>query len=494
MEKHAVPGKCYIALDNGSSSARAFAFSPDGVAILSVHRTIRASYPGKGLAEYDGVELYRAQYEALRELLSSLPPSCVPVSIGIASQRSTIVMWDRTTGMPLCPVLSWQDGRGAALLEQRPLSNEEVHAITGLYKTPYFSASKIAWCIQNFPDVQAALREDRLLCGPVGTYLLWKLTAGKSFVADPTLAQRMLLLDINTMRWSEKLLSAFDIPERILPQIGPTCGDLGCFEFGGHSIPIRCVAGDQQAAVAGAGAITKGSAALTYGTGAFFLVQCGENPVYAPGLLTTVGAMLEDGKRFYMLAGGINAASSMLDWLRQIGVDFAMDEVDALCLKSLNPVKVLPALGGLGSPYYDFKTGTVMAGFSPLTKKEDLLRGTIEGLAFFVADIAELAEKHSGIPVEGIRTTGGLAQSDFLCRTQASLCGRIVSRTPNCEGTALGVAALLASQDGADPFGEWAMLLPEKQFSPEITPQEAQSKLAAYRRFLAACRELHKSV
>ncbi|MCX5783326.1 MAG: FGGY family carbohydrate kinase, partial [Elusimicrobia bacterium] len=275
--------KCFIVIDQGSSSSRAFAVSVDGKILAGSRETLSADFPQPGWAQYDAQELLNSQLLTLKEVLDSLPPDIKPQSIGIASQRSSVVFWDGKNGAPLAPIISWQDGRASAEANACQTSQEKIHQITGLYKTPYYSAPKILWALKNYPAVKKSLGSGRLKVGPVASYILWHLTGGESFSVDPTLAQRTMLFDINKLCWSGELLEAFSIPLSVLPEVKPSFGNFGMYE----DIPISVMLGDQQAAFCGAGSNAQ-IAALNCGTGAFFLAGCGDKPINVPGILTTV--------------------------------------------------------------------------------------------------------------------------------------------------------------------------------------------------------------
>jgi len=471
--------KYYISLDQGSSSSRAVAFGVDGRLAFQSRRPLRCRHDG-AIAEYDAAELARGQLDALDELLDLLPPESEIAGLAVASQRSTVVLWDRNTGAPLCPAPSWQDGRAAALLDEIPLDHGQIRAITGLYKTPYYSAPKILWCLRNYPAAAKAAREGTLAIGPVASYLVWLMTGGEVFATDPTLAQRTLLFDLRAWNWSEKLAAVFSVPPQSLPQIRPSAADYGVFRSKRGPIRILALAGDQQAAMAGAGALSADTALVNYGTGAFFLAHADGPAPQAAGLLESAG--WESGR--HLLEGTVNAASSSLDWLNRLGIEFSARDVDELCRRSENPALMLCSLGGLGSPYWDYSTPAAITNLGARTEKCDIVRGAVEGVAILTAQAA-LAARRAGAKFGKIIASGGFSRSDYLLEFQSGLLQLPVERAAQEETTALGAACLAARAQGEDVSGWFS---PGKTFVPPFPQQRAGEILSRWESFYRAVR------
>lgn len=486
--------KFILVLDQGSSSSRALAFSPDGEIRFKAQRKLEASYPGPGRAEYDAEKLYQAQAGVLAEVAAKLPPDAELQAVGIAAQRSTVVFWDKVTGAPLCPALSWQDGRALDLLGRVPLSNTRIHDITGLYKTPYYSASKIAWALENFPEVKAAAAEKRLLAAPVATYVIWRLSGGKVFVTDPSQAQRTLLFNLRRLRWEPKLLAAFGVDKELLPELKPSVGRLGFIEVAGRRVPVTAMLGDQQAAMLGLGLESPNSAALNYGTGAFLLVNTGRKPLRIRGLLNSFGWQEGRGKKkiCYFTESTVNSAGTALEWLRQkFGLFEDIGEVDGMCRKSRNRLHCLPAIGGLGAPYWDFTTFTTFAGFSPHTDKFDVVRGVTEGIAYMVADAFDLVKK-KGLKIEELKVSGGLSKIDWLLQFQADVTGARLTALEESEATALGTALAAARGLGLAP--QWAPKVSGRTFTPSIGEEERQNLIKGWRIFVKDIRRTSRDL
>lgn len=455
--------KFTVALDIGTSSCRAAAVSAGGRVHLQKSVLLTPKRPQNGLSYYDGAELLSAAKQVLDELLQELGPGAAR-RLAVTSQRSTVVLWDGATGEVVAPVLTWEDGRAQQEAAQADLPQETVHAWTGLYKTPYFSAPKIAWCLKNVPAAAAALKKGTLKIAPVASYVIWALTEGRTFATDPTLAQRMLLLDISTQTWSEPLSAAFGVPLACLPEIRPSAADYGTYRYRGLDLPICACVGDQQA-LAAFEEMAPSQACLNYGTGAFLLYNAGKKAAFLPGLLTSLAASGE-----YLLEAPVNAAGSVFLWLGAQGFDVPADKLDELCRSSKNPVWLLPALGGLGAPYWDFTLSPVVRGLSPRTNAADWAAGAARGIAFLVADNAAYLRANGYAISSPVKVSGGLSQISYLMQFQADLLQAELCVADTPEGTLVGAAQL------ADGFA--GRLLPRERtvgtvFSPRVTPQEA---------------------
>ncbi|MGB2579673.1 glycerol kinase [Elusimicrobium simillimum] len=477
MDKHKT---LFAVLDQGSSGSRVFLVNERGEIVLKKHKEIVSKHLGLNLAEYDGQELLDSQLTLLKEALENLPNQVS--SIAVTTQRSTIVLWDKTTGRAVAPVLTWQDGRGYKEAEAVAMPQEEIHKKTGLYKTPFYSASKITWCFNNIPAVKECAANGNLLIAPVATYIIWHLTGGKVFATDPTLAQRTLLFNINTFNWDDELLTAFGVPKECLPQIKNTYDDYGDY----NGVPIKVCIGDQQSAAIGIGVANEGDAVINYGTGAFLLVNTGSNLRSIPGILTSVGATTAQQNRNFMLEGPVNAAAAIFQWLGGVGLSFDSTEIDDLFARAQKPIWFLPAFGGIGAPYWDFTTQTVMSGFTTATKKEDIVAGGVRSLGFMLADIVFYIKQH-GINTGGIKVSGGFAKNHSLLKFQSDILQQKLIQTCESETTALGAVAIMAQHENID-IKLWDNFTSSREFTPQITPQEAQADYMAWRKFFDWCR------
>jgi len=475
-----------IALDQGSGSSRALAFDSRGRAIARAQFPLRTFYPKPGWVEHDAEEIVRTQERALDAVLASLPRSTRVLGVGMASQRSTVILWDGKTGKPLCRALSWQDGRAAGLLQSLAIDPASIPEKTGLYLTPYYSAPKILWLADQIPKVRAARDKGRLRIAPVGSYCLWRLTRGGVWTVDPSLAQRTLLLNIRTMDWDQDLLARFGASRDFLPPLAASTGSFGFITRSGRKMPVLALLGDQQSAALGLGGEEPGAGILNYGTGAFFLLNTGTQQHRVPGLLTSVAWKRGGRPCQYLEEGTVHAAGASFEWLRQnFGLLDRLDRLDSMCRRSKNRILALQAIGGLGAPRWDYSTFTSYMGFNSASRPEDLVRGIAEGIAFLLADVVSAA-RSAGLEIRSVQASGGLSKADYLLQFQADLIQRDVLRVAESEATALGVASLAAQEAGAP----WARSLRGRgggrRFKPSMPPERAERLMSGWRLFVEA--------
>ena len=472
-----------IALDQGSSSSRALAIDSRGRVIARAQHKIKRYYPHAGWIEHDALDIAKTQEKALDAVLAKLPKATAIVGLGLASQRSTVVFWDRETGKPAARAPSWQDGRASDVVAPLQDRQEEAHELTGLYLTPYYSGPKIRWFLDNSPQVLKLLEADRLMIGPVSSYLIWRLTKGEVFAADPTLAQRMMLLNIRTLDWDDELLGMFGVPRSCLPKVVPSAGNWGTVKRGRWTFPISACLGDQQSAAIGLGGLEEGTTIANYGTGAFVLHNTGTKQHRIPGLLTSVGWKIGAEPPCFLQEGTVHAAGASFDWLREnLGLLNGQD-IDKVCRSSTHRVLALNAIGGLGAPRWDYTTKTAFFGMTSQTRPADMVRGVTEGIAFLMADIVD-AMRAGGLKPRAVRASGGLSRIDHLMQFQADILGLDLQRCGEVEATALGVAWLAARQAGA----EWARNLRsapvDKVFKPSMPAEQAAKLRAVWKRFV----------
>lgn len=467
-----------LSVDLGTSSSRVLAVDERGNILASVSRPVTLSRPQEGRAEMDAQQWLQDVWALLDEMAAKTEGE---ITLSIASQRSTIVFWNRKTGEPLCPILSWQDGRAWQQTQAISLSQEEIHERTGLYKTPFYSAAKIKWALEQIPAVAHAAKENRLCIGPLASFLIWHLTAGRVFACDSTLAQRTLLFNIHTLDWDDTLLQHVGVQRSWLPQIKPTAADYGVWEHAGRSCTIRVCVGDQQAALY-ALQLVAGEACINYGTGAFYMYHTGAQCQLLPGVLTSVGASgVHENQAAYLLEGTVNACGSLFEWLRAQGFAFEMQELDALVAQAKQPVWLLPALGGLGAPYWDFTASPVVAGLSPHTRKSDWLAGAVAAIAYLIADIEFYLAKQ-GRKAASLKVSGGLSQLQVLLQKQADILQCPLHPCVEHEGSAMG-AALLAAEIAQKPFASWKTISYLPQVSPHLSAGQAAQQYAQWQNF-----------
>jgi glycerol kinase len=446
-----------LALDQGGHGSRAALYEPDGTAVDAAHVPVATHRDGDHV-EHDPDELLASLRQAARALLDR--PAArgrSVVAAGLATQRSTIVCWERSTGRALSPAISWQDRRNAGWLERLRPSAAELRRITGLVLSPHYGAGKLRWCLDHLPEVAAAAQRDDLACGPLASWLVAGLVDGRPCVVDPANAARTLLYDPRALDWSGTLLAAFGIERRWLPRCVPTRHECGWLRIGDRRVPLTACNGDQSAAAWSSGAPDPAWALVNAGTGAFVQRAVAPGATLPDGLLLSV---LDSGTAgaTYSHEGTVNGAASAVSWL---GERTGLDVQCALQSLSVAPDGEIPVfvngVGGLGAPWWIASFPAEMVGDG-----DDLARLTavIESVAFLLE--SNLAAMRRAAPVERIHISGGLARCDLLCRTLANVSGLAVERSAETEATARGIAFLAAGKPA-----DWQPAGIERTFLPE---------------------------
>ena len=439
-----------MALDAGTTSNRCILFDENGEIASVAQKEFRQYFPKPGWVEHDANEIWSNQLGVAVEAMAKLGINGSQIAgIGIANQRETVVVWDKNTGNPVYNAIVWQCRRTAdmaAELEAKGLV-EQWRQKTGLKIDAYFSATKIAWILDNVPNAREAAKTGNLIFGTIDTWLIWNLTNGKLHVTDYSNASRTMLFNINTLCWDDDILKELDIPKTMLPKVVPSSAIYGETDTGvfGTAVPISGAVGDQQAALFGQTCFKKGEAKNTYGTGCFLLMNTGEKPVFSKnGLVTTVAWGL-DGRVNYCLEGSVFVAGAAIQWLRdELGLieNAAQSEELALKVEDTHGCYVVPAFSGLGAPYWDAYARGAIVGLTRGVNKNHIVRATLEGLAFQVVDIVRAMEVDSGIVMDHLNVDGGAAANSLLLQMQADLLQRPVNRASCVEATALGAAYL----------------------------------------------------
>ena len=436
------------AIDAGTSGIRFVLFDAHARPLDTAYRAVRISTTKPGWVEQDPHHLLEETFEVLDEVLSrSGSPGKALVAIGVTNQRETVVAWDRETGRALYPAIVWQDRRTTERC--RELSRTEATRLierqTGLRPDPYFSATKIEWLLQNVPSLREMAERGRALFGTIDAWLLWHLTGEHS--TDDSNASRTMLFDIEGRQWDEELLSLFGVPRPSLPHVRPSLSVFG--RINSEMAPCRGVAiagilGDQQAALLGQGIVAKGKAQVTWGTGAFLLADTGGSRVCSRSqLLGTIARTLSDGSIAYALEGSVFVAGAAIQWLRdsmKILANASESQSLAESIRSTEGVVFVPALAGLGAPYWDASARGLIIGLTRGTRPEHLIRAALESIAYQTHDVVRAMEHDIKEPITELRVGGGASQNDFLCQFQADLLGIPVVRPKNRETTALGAA------------------------------------------------------
>jgi glycerol kinase len=479
-----------LVIDEGTTSTRAILFSADGKALGSAQEPLTQHYPAPGLVEHDAAEIWTKTLACARAMVKQAGGADKISAIGITNQRETIVFWDRRTGEPLAPAIVWQDRRTAEDCAKLKAAGHEatVQAKTGLLLDPYFSGSKIGWALKNWPQLKAA--GEHLAVGTVESYLVYRLTGG-AHVSDATNASRTALMAIGSSGWDDGLLSLFDVPRRILPEIVDCAGDIGTTlpELFGGPIKITGMAGDQQAATIGQACLEPGQTKATFGTGAFILTQTGRKlPQSKHKLLSTITWQL-DGERHYALEGSVFVAGSLIQWLRDdLGLIAQAPETEPLArsVTDNGGVYIVPALSGLGAPYWRPEARGTISGLSFSAKKAHIARAALEAMAHQASDL-KTAYAADGCDWQELRIDGGMVANDWMAQDLADMLGITVERPAFIETTALG-AAMLASV-GAGLYGSLkdaaVMRGAVEQFAPKIAPELRAKRLEGWTQAVA---------
>lgn len=442
--------KYILSLDLGSSAAGAVLFSREGKVIRQVQKEYEKYYPQPGWIEVDPNEIWFTMLSAIEELIASAGIAAEEIAgIGIASQRETTVLWDRITGEPVYNAIAWQDRRTSKLCDEFRYQGFSglIRQKTGLILDAYFSASKITWILDHITDARIRAEQGQLAFGTIDAWLVWKLTAGKKHVTDVTNASRTMLFNIHTLQWDEELLRLFNIPHKLLPD---TCSNSEVIAYTESSIlnaaiPIAAMAGDQQAALFGQMCLEPGMVKNTYGSGCFALMNIGSQPIISDNHLLTTIAWRIGGEVTYALEGSVFGGSSVFRWIRDgLGLIESTAEIEALAQTEPDNGGVLfvPALSGLGTPYWDPYARGMIIGITRGTSSGHIARAALEGVALGIADALEAMEKDSGRAITELRVDGTSATYDFFMQMQTDILQYPVMRPQVMPSGATGVAYL----------------------------------------------------
>ena len=471
-----------LACDEGTSSARSVLFDREANVAASAQIEIQSTFPQDGWVEQNANAIWVAQRQSIRNALEQLGTTASSLhAVGITNQRETTIVWDRSTGEPVGPAITWQCRRTADQCAAINSSSDArwISERTGLKIDPYFSATKLRWLLDRNPDFPKRARNGEIAFGTVDSWLMFKLTDGRLHAIDRTNASRTLLMDLQKGVWDDELLGYFDIPRAMLPTIAPSSGEIGytAGDVLGVEIPIAGVAGDQQAALVGQGCTTQNSAKLTYGTGAFLLVHTGnETKVSENGLLSTTAASLGDSDEF-ALEGSVFSAGSAIQWLRD-NLDILSTAAESEELATSVPdsagVYLVPAFEGLGAPHWSANARGSLVGLSRSADRRHIVRAALESIALQSYDLIAALEEDTGDRIAELRVDGGAAANDFLLQLQADLLDRPVARPVDLESTARGAANLAAM---ASDFWLDAHYEVDRRFEPSMSVTDRKSML-----------------
>ena len=482
--------KYILALDQGTSSSRAIVFDQQGQTKAVAQKEFTQIFPKPGWVEHNPMEIWSSQASVIAEAITSIDINGLDIAaIGITNQRETTIVWDAETGDPVYNAIVWQDRRTSEycdMLKAQGLT-DTIRSKTGLIIDAYFSATKIRWILENVPGAREKAEQGKLRFGTVDTWLIWMLTRGEVHVTDVSNASRTMVHNIHDLCWDKELLELFDIPESMMPQVKSSSEVYGHTKttLFAHEVPIAGIAGDQQAALFGQMCTEPGSVKNTYGTGCFLLMNSGEKPITSSNnLLTTIAWKIGD-KVNYALEGSIFVAGSVVQWLRDgLGIIKSSSEVEELAasVEDNGGVYFVPALTGLGAPYWDQYAKGCLYGISRGTTAAHIARAALEGIAFQTMDIVNAMQKDAGISLAELKVDGGASRNNLLMQFQADILGTSVIRPQVTETTALGAAYLAGLAVGywesIDHIkSQWAV---DTAFTPSAPKEEVDALKAGW--------------
>ncbi len=468
-----------LALDQGTTSSRAIIFDHDGKIVTVAQHEFNQYFPKPGWVEHNANEIWGSVLAVMAEAFGSADIDVNEIAgIGITNQRETAVVWEKETGRPVYNAIVWQSRQTADICEELKAAghSDMVRDKTGLLIDAYFSGTKVKWILDNVEGAREKAENGELLFGTIDTWLIWKLSGGKAHVTDYSNASRTLMYNIYEQKWDDELLDILTVPKSMLPEVKPSSevyANTTPYHFFGFEVPIAGAAGDQQAALFGQTCFEKGEAKNTYGTGCFMLMNTGEEAVKSDhGLLTTI-AWGYNGKVEYALEGSTFVAGSAIQWLRdglRMLKSAKESEQYATRIESTDGVYVVPAFVGLGAPYWNSDVRGAIFGLTRGTEKEQLVRATLESLAYQTRDVLTSMESDSGIHLKTLRVDGGAVSNNFLMQFQSDILNVPVERPEVSETTALGAAYLAGLavgfwKDQAEVKDQWKL---DKRFEPNM--------------------------
>ena len=482
--------KYILALDQGTSSSRAIVFDKAGNTKAVAQKEFTQIFPKPGWVEHNPMEIWSSQASVIAEAITSIDINGLDIAaIGITNQRETTIVWDAETGEPVYNAIVWQDRRTSEYCDslKKEGLTDKIRSKTGLIIDAYFSATKVRWILENVPGAREKADQGRLRFGTVDTWLIWMLTRGEVHVTDVSNASRTMVYNIHDLCWDKELLELFGIPESMMPQVKSSSEVYGHTKttLFAHEVPIAGIAGDQQAALFGQMCTEPGAVKNTYGTGCFLLMNSGEKPITSSNnLLTTIAWKIGD-KVNYALEGSIFVAGSVVQWLRDgLGIISSSSEVEALAesVPDNGGVYFVPALTGLGAPYWDQYAQGSIYGISRGTTAAHIARAALEGIAFQTMDIVNAMQKDAGVELAELKVDGGASRNNLLMQFQADVLGTSVIRPQVTETTALGAAYLAGLAVGywesIDHIkSQWAV---DTEFTPKASGETVEKLKAGW--------------
>lgn len=486
---------CILAIDQGTTSSRAIVFSPDSDIIAVAQREFAQHYPNDGWVEHDPEDIWNSTLEVCQlALKEASEKQAEVVAIGVTNQRETTLVWDRESGKPIYNAIVWQDRRTAKQCQK--LEDEgylsEIQKRTGLLLDPYFSASKVSWILDNVEGARTRAENGELAFGTVDSFLIWRLTGGKTHATDITNACRTNLYNIHELQWDNSLLDIFAVPESVLPEVKECSDDFGITdnEVLGACIPILGVAGDQQAAAIGQCCFTEGSIKSTYGTGCFVLLNTGETAFHSKNKLLTTVAYQIGGKTCYALEGSIFIAGAAVQWLRDglsVIKDASETEPLASSLDHDHGVYLVPAFSGMGAPYWNPEARGAIYGLTRGTTNAHLARAALESVCYQTSDLLD-AMANDGVNLTKLRVDGGMVGNSWVCQFLTDILNVPVQRPKIMETTALGAAYLAGLKAGIYPSlnALASKNQIDRDFAPSLNEKKREKLLGGWRKAISS--------
>ena len=446
--------KYVLSIDQGTTSSRAMLFDKNGQPFQMAQREVKCLFPNSGWVEADALAIWVSVMDVINEVLIKANISIDDISaVGLANQRETTIVWSKETGMPVYNAIIWQSRQSADICDKLSDKKELIHQKTGLLMNPYFSASKVRFILDHIPNGQARAEAGELLFGTIDSWLIYKMTNGKTHATDVTNASRTLLYNIKEMAWDKELCDIFNIPMKMLPNVRPSAYDYGALEFLKSNVHITGVVGDQQAALFGQSCFEEGESKNTYGTGCFLLVNTGDNLVLSKnGLLTTVAWQIGD-KVTYALEGSVFIGGAVVQWLRD-EMHLLHHSSDSEAVANESPsggIYIVPAFTGLGTPYWDDDARGAVFGLTRSTNRSQFVRASLEAVAYQCKDVVEVMQKETGKKIKVLKVDGGATKNGYLMQFQSDILHTTI-KLPKClETTALGAAYMAGLQCGFYP-------------------------------------------
>ena len=476
-------GKYLLAIDQGTSSTRSVLYDDKGRFIDSSQLEFKQYFPQEGWVEHNPEEIWESVLSTLGSLVkrNSLVSKDI-ASIGITNQRETTIVWDKKDGKPIYNAIVWQDRRTADFCSELNDQIEMVNSRTGLTMDPYFSATKVNWILNHVKGARKRALAGELLFGTIDSYLIWKLSGGMSHKTDVTNASRTMLFNIEEQKWDEDLLNLFEIPRSMLPEVCDNVFDFGTTSVLGGEVSIGGVAGDQQAALIGQCCVKPGEVKSTYGTGCFLILNTGAERLHSQSKLLTTVAYRVNGKITYALEGSIFVAGSAIQWLRD-EMEFFSDASDteklAMQASDESNVLVIPALTGLGAPYWDASARGAIFGLTRDSTKADIVRATLESVVFLTKDLLEAMSKDNA-SFNSLKIDGGMVANSWFCQKLSNILGVEVERPRIIETTSLGAAFLAGISAGL--FDDLNGLKESREIERTFFPEKESNKYLEWKK------------